>query len=370
MWSLKFEKCVNCGTTEIMHSARGLCVRCYNQYIESKHKQHKRIRGVAGNKITQEYLNGEYVESNKSLADIAKECGCSRQYVYKKMKQYEIQLRSQAKARELAYDKNKISHIKVDENGNEREVLVDKINVNEDFFASWSDEMAYVLGVIYTDGCLHAGSKYDHSLQTKGRAFRFDVAQKEPELLTKVLNLMGSNAKLYHIKRREYVSGVAGELFRFSINNNKVYNDLIKLGLTPRKSRTIDFPNMPEKCIRHFMRGCWDGDGSVYIEKRNSSIAASFTSGSLKFIKGLLKYLEIAGLPSITIHTHRGKNLSYYFRFRDSSCLQLYHYLYDDVPPEQYLSRKHDIFFNFFRLVIELEKRRGQHLIKFSRCLE
>jgi len=32
------------------------------------------------------------------------------------------------------------------------------------------------------------------------------------------------------------------------------------------------FPKIPDEYIRHFVRGCWDGDGTVYIEKRNGNL--------------------------------------------------------------------------------------------------
>lgn len=139
---------------------------------------------------------------------------------------------------------------------------------------------------------------------------------------------MDSNAKLYFAKRKQYESGISGERYVFTIRNVKLYKELLRLGLTPNKSKTIKFPDIPQELVRHFIRGCWDGDGSVYIEKRNNSIAASFISGSLSFINGMLQQLEIACGFTKTIYTHKGKNPSYYFRLRGSECEKLYHYLY------------------------------------------
>lgn len=39
--------------------------------------------------------------------------------------------------------------------------------------------------------------------------------------------------------------------------------DLIKLGITPRKSHTLQYPKLPKQFERHFMRGLLDGDGSI-----------------------------------------------------------------------------------------------------------
>ena len=60
--------------------------------------------------------------------------------------------------------------------------------VDEDFFKQWTPKMAWVLGLIYTDGCL-----VEPHGSVKGR---LTLSQKEPELIEKVLTLLNSNAKL------------------------------------------------------------------------------------------------------------------------------------------------------------------------------
>ncbi len=334
-WSLKHEECINCGTTKITHAGRGLCRSCYNFNNENQTKDHRRIRGIAGKKLTREYLVEEYLIKQKSLNDIAKECFCTRQFVYKKMREFKIPSRDQKTASALAYRKGKVIGTTIDEDGQKHTVIYQKKDVNEDFFSSWSNETVYVLGIIYSDG----------NVYQKGHYYKLSITQKEPELLNKIKFLMNCNAKLTFTKKR----GVAGELYSLSVQNKKIYEDLIKLGLTPNKSLTTDFPNIPQEYVRHFVRGCWDGDGSVYIGTRSGSIRASFTSGSLNFIKGMLNELEKAGLKKRTIYTLKRKNPSYYFRFSGfSQCKDLYHYLYDDVPPEQYLERKCNVFKDYF----------------------
>lgn len=53
----------------------------------------------------------------------------------------------------------------------------------------------------------------------------------------------------------------------FSISSNKLADWFISKGCTPNKSLTLKFPTVPEKYIPDFIRGCWDGDGTVYIGK-------------------------------------------------------------------------------------------------------
>jgi len=105
------------------------------------------------------------------------------------------------------------------------------------------------------------GSKWDPSLKTTTRSPRLTISQKEPELLNKVSKLMNCDMKL----RRREKRGIAGEVYTFDVCSEEIYSDLINLGLSPHKSRTMEFPNVPPEFVRHFFRGCWDGDGSIFI---------------------------------------------------------------------------------------------------------
>jgi intein-encoded DNA endonuclease-like protein len=126
--------------------------------------------------------------------------------------------------------------------------------------------------------------------------------------------------------------------------NDALYNELLKYGLTPNKSLTLQFPDVPREYVRHFIRGCWDGDGSVYLEKRSKRIKASYVSGSRKFIQGMVNALSKNGLQIKTIYTNKRKTPSYYFRLNINQVPAFYKYLYDSVPDTQYLTRKYNLF--------------------------
>ena len=170
---------------------------------------------------------------------------------------------------------------------------------------------------------------------------------------------MDCDAKLYFSKERVYVKIKAGAIYQFSISNEKLYYDIVSLGLTPNKSLTMQFPNVPNEFVRHFIRWCLDCDGTVYVDKNKHKMSASFVSGSLEFVEAMVKILINAGFPDRTIHRHNHSNKSYYFRFTDSQVPMLYNYLYENVPETEYLERKYDLF----RLSLERNQIRGnKHL--------
>jgi len=361
-WALHYSQCIKCGSSDKPHGSRGLCTSCYGKDIVKRHKVIKGIQnyGASSEILTAEYLIENYIKQNKSLADIAKETNCSRQYVYKKLKEHYIPLRSMSAARCLAITKDKCKFERLNEDGTSSFILLRKINVNENFFSSWSSAMAYVLGVVCTDGNLNPGRiREPWRAKSTSTIPIISVAQKEPELLEKILHLMDCDAKLYFSKERVYGKIKAGAIYQFSISNEKLYDDIVSLGLTPNKSLTMQFPNVPNEFVRHFIRGCWDGDGTVYVDKNKHKMSASFVSGSLEFVEAMVKILINAGFPDRTIHRHNHSNKSYYFRFTDSQVPMLYNYLYENVPETEYLERKYDLF----RLSLERNQIRGnKHL--------
>jgi intein/homing endonuclease len=82
------------------------------------------------------------------------------------------------------------------------------------------------------------------------------------------------------------------------IGSKEIFNDLVNLGLFPRKSKIIRLPIIPGDCFFHFLRGYFDGDGNViagYFAKpnrgsRSFTFRTRFTSGSELFFKDLKKY--------------------------------------------------------------------------------
>ena len=75
---------------------------------------------------------------------------------------------------------------------------------------------------------------------------------------------------------REIIQKTNGKKkYILSITSNSLASALINLGATPRKSLTLKFPTftqVPEKLMQHFIRGYFDGDGSVWNGKRKKMI--------------------------------------------------------------------------------------------------
>jgi len=338
---------------EIKHVARGLCVKCYNDFIQRRHSGVKEKGKRFAKELDRDLLVELYWNQSKSLSDIAKAFGITRQAVSLKMKKWEIPKRSLGDARTMALEKGKISFDRIDEEGNTTTVQVEKRYVNENFFDEWSPEMAYVLGLLATDGTIHINKP--RGANAKVRALKgFSFAQKEIELPKKIIQLMDSNAKIIFRPERKYGDVTSGAVYYFTVNNDRLFDRLVKLGLLERKSLVIRFPEVPIHHVRHFIRGCWDGDGSIGKHSENS-YQARFFGGSKVFIEGMLAELERAGFPSRRIYS-RNDGRFFWFSYVGEIVGKLYRYLYEDVPSSMRYERKYLVFRKAF------EKRKVEQL--------
>lgn len=141
-----------------------------------------------------------------------------------------------------------------------------KYKVNEDFFKTWSNEMAWILGLFVTDGHIY------HELQA------ISFVQKDEDILRLVAKYMEADYRVYKNNR----------IPQFMIGSKTMKNDLMDMGIFSRKSNTILFPDIPQQFMSHFIRGVIDGDGWV----QTTAYTMNVTTGSEDFANGLLDVFE------------------------------------------------------------------------------
>jgi hypothetical protein len=162
-----------------------------------------------------------------------------------------------------------------------------KYKVNDDYFKKWSHDMAYVLGFWFSDGNIYIKPK-----GKKGGQYIFSISQntKDRYILENISQKMKSNFPIY-----DGVTGGGSIYSKLSIRSKQIIEDIIKLGGKERKSLDVKFPKIPKKYLPDFMRGLWDGDGTVYYGKSKDNKmkgGASITLGSSEFIERLKEVLE------------------------------------------------------------------------------
>lgn len=263
--------------------------------------------------LTEEKLVTLYIAEKKSLEEIGKLYGVSRVAIYNKIKKFGIKQRSKSQARLEAQKQGKLPQ--------------QYFSINEGFFNRWSADMAYILGLIITDGCV-------------SRAGTVSLCMNEKELLEKVRQTMDSEHKITLSKHQK-------GLYNFKFSRKKMTEKLAAFGILPNKSMNVKCPDVPSEFLADFIRGVFDGDGSVFFDKRskNCPLRSNFMSGSKDFIVKLEGKLQKIGLPKRTINEQKTKNgISYMFRYGHKDSLKLFNLMYKDVDKCIYLERKYTKF--------------------------
>ncbi len=281
-----------------------------------------------------------YVTHQYSLNEVAEFVGYSQNSVRNWLKEYLIPSRGLSDARLVALKKGKIS-------GHQHHPM------NDAFFQTWSPQMAWILGLFFTDGYL-IKNRLRLSLIDKGAL----------ENVAHAIDFTGD------ITKRKNGPNYIYDLI---INRESIANDLRRLGVHQAKSFTIKFPDIPSQYLSHFIRGCWDGDGGVTTSTNN--VMAYYTCGSRPFVQRIVEILFNEGIhriqlqrPStitfaqwdiekqnikakypygkypLTIHKRRNTK-SFDLRIKSPDSLKrLFFYLYDGVDKSIYMERKYKTF--------------------------
>lgn len=112
---------------------------------------------------------------------------------------------------------------------------------------TWSDAMAYIVGLTATDGCLISGR----------RQINFKSADRD--LVALYLQLLGRTNSIVSSRTR-----AGGGVFHTQFGDASWYDWLLSVGLSPRKSLTLGAIAVPDQHLFPLLRGLLDGDGSIY----------------------------------------------------------------------------------------------------------
>lgn len=137
------------------------------------------------------------------------------------------------------------------------------------------------------------------------------------------------------------------------INCRKLCSDLENLGFNTKDKRN-KLPNIDNKYMADFMRGYFDGDGSLSLYEQkigNSCIHRQELSltGNPEFIKYVQNYLITKlNLSKTKLKFYKRTSKAVTLRFGKINDIKLlYDYLYN--KPTRYLKTKHDKFIQFHK---------------------
>ena len=213
-----------------------------------------------------------------------------------------------------------------------------KYAVNKAFFKSWTREMAYILGWMFSDG----------NVCSDRRTFRIKLSIKDKEILQKIKFAMKSKAPIKIStqllpSKKEY-----RQYATLRINSKIMANDLIGLGCVPKKVNKFTIPKMPSKFLNHFIRGYFDGDGSISFNKPNTIRLRIAGSNKFFILKLSRIFRTCLGIPTNFKKTKKAKRL-WQCEYYGDNARNICKWLYQDCGP-YYLKRKRMRYKNHLRM--------------------
>jgi len=189
--------------------------------------------------------------------------------------------------------------------------------VNDDFFKTWTNEMAYVLGFIFTDGNVSGTT--------------LSIAQNERYILELIRDVMESDNRITEEENGKNAIHV------LRIHRMVIVEDLRKLGVIEGKSRIMSFPEVPTEYLPHFIRGVIDGDGWVH----DKGYVMNITNASKSFSYALHNVFDSRGLNG---RVTEEANAYRVWVSGKQDVINLADWIYEDCG-ELYLRRKYDRFY-------------------------
>jgi intein-encoded DNA endonuclease-like protein len=200
-----------------------------------------------------------------------------------------------------------------------------KLSLIENIFDNIdSEEKAYWLGLFAADGYNSKNKKY----------VTITAQSSDKHHLFKISKFMFKNEKDIHIcdyvRKEKYKESV------IRYHSKYLSQKISDLGFPNKKSLTLKYPEcIPKHLESHFIRGFFDGDGSLIYNKRNKQFSVKFTGGRA-FVASVRNIISQISMTNGHIYSH--KNVDSVTFSGNVSVTKILKYLYKDCFI--YLDRK------------------------------
>lgn len=195
---------------------------------------------------------------------------------------------------------------------------------------------AYIFGLIYADGYL-TGKRYN-----KYYTLGITLSSKDEEYLKNINKYISgkiSNSKIHLKETNKSYNSI--RLIKCSV---ELVNALISLGMLPQKTYAHNkiWENVPSSLYNHFIRGFFDGDGTICMGNRDKKYRCGFVGKNEYLFEWLSAVLSENLNKTVNYKLEKSSNC---FRIQFSgnpSCKKFGDYLYQNSTI--FLKRKKELF--------------------------
>lgn len=211
---------------------------------------------------------------------------------------------------------------------------------NQDYFETIDTEAkAYFLGLLLADGNIHKVKNQKNSY-----VVQIALKYKDHDILEKFKMELNSTNMIRHYKTETRDECV------FGVHSYKLAQDLMKKGIVPNKTFEAELNyNIPKELFRHYIRGIFDGDGTVFVT--NDRLRFGFY-GTHTLVSQIQEWL----IEQISINKNKvfdKSTVSFVVYQRKNDVKNFYNLIYDNAT--FFLQRKKEKFENYFLTHVNTE---------------
>lgn len=219
--------------------------------------------------------------------------------------------------------------------------------LNHDYFELIdTEEKAYFLGLLLADGHVDDSKEYS-------RAISLSLMQEDKYMVEAFAKAVGTNLTV-----KEYTNSTGFQRkdgkphveCRIVLHSKKLANDISCYNIVPHKSYLeYHLPFVAPELMRHFIRGFFDGNGSITYSKDNGLTRPKIEIYSNHILcVDLICYLNNnVGVSLTKVYDQKDARVSFISIGRYSDVCNMYKFMYTDATI--YLKRKKKKFEELFR---------------------
>ena len=258
----------------------------------------------------------DYTINKHGLIKTGKNNGVGERIVRRVLLENKIHIRSQSEAAIIANIQRR------------------QFNLNDNYFSSENERMAYLLGFLASDG----------TIDKKNNRIKIGLSSVDKDFLIMIKKELGYEGDIL-----DYQTSNGFNVSELTFTSQQIKKDLAKYNIVPNKTFTYTFPeSLNKKYWIDFIRGYFDGDGSVSTAGPHA-IRWQICAANKQVLEKIIDFFyEEYSIEKVSILVQMKEHPLYYFQYSTTATKKIFSILYKENCLK--LPRK---YFKFKELVMK-----------------
>lgn len=178
--------------------------------------------------------------------------------------------------------------MKCDNNFYSTDIITDTIVRESPIFTlesirKWTPDLAYILGFTYADGYMVRTDNNKHDIPYYRLGWH--LSNKDMVILERFKEILKLDQEITTLKDGS---------IDLRTTDQKICLTMLERGVLLNKTKRLSTPDMPNEMYKHFIRGYFDGDGSVYLREQSGKtwLSVNIVGASKVFLEDIGNILK------------------------------------------------------------------------------